>query len=152
MLDNEDSQRKYVAVPDPPPGSHAISGINSYYWHDEYMAIAALPQAERGPAVIAFYEKNFWNDWLAQILDDDLAARVMDSGVNQGAGTACGLLQRAVNSLGGVYIEPDGHWGPITLAAVNNQNPFSLLNAFRTVRAAKYREQGNLALVPRAQK
>ena len=166
VLSNEDAGLEYADVPDPVPdgpndsfeemamkrNARAISGINSFYWTEDYNKIKAIPQAERGLAVRAFYPKNFWGAWLAQIIDDDLAARVMDSGVNQGAGTACGLLQRAVNSLGGVYIEPDGHWGPITLAAVNNQNPFSLLNAFRTVRAAKYREQGNLALVPRAEK
>lgn len=152
MMDNEDRERKHAVVPDPPPGSYAISGINSHYWPDDFCRIQLIPDAERGPAIEEFYNKNFWNHWLADIISDDVAARVFDSGVNQGPGIACKLIQHSVNSLQSTQIEADGKWGPITLAAINNLNPIQLLNKFRDMRAAQYRATGNVPLVPRALK
>ena len=107
VLDNEDRTRACAVVPDPPPGSFALSGINSHYWPDDFARISALPQSERLPAVIDFYRVNFWNDWLEQMVSDDLTARVLDSRVNQGAGTATRLLQQAVNAIGGIRIGED---------------------------------------------
>jgi len=117
---------------------YAISGINSGAWPAEYAAISALPQPSRVPAVQAFYEEHFWNDWLVQLDSDDLAKRVFDFAVNGGAGTAVMTMQRAVNSLGG-SLTVDGGWGPLTVAAANAADQEALVQAFIAARAAHYR-------------
>ena len=132
--------------------ARAIAGINSHYWPDQYAECLAIPRLERGPYLKTFYEKYFWNRWLEGIVSEDIAARVFDSGFNQGQGIACKLIQHSVNALQSTQIEADGKWGPVTLAAVNNLNPIQLLNKFRDMRAAQYRVTGNDALVPRALK
>ena len=140
MMDNEDRRREYAVVPDYPPGSHAISGINSHSYPDEYAIIAGMPQAERGSWVENFYELHFWSSWYEQIVSVDVAKRVFDMAVNGGPGTAVKLIQMAVNSLGGVQIAIDGAWGPHTVDAINNQNPVQLVQAFQAQREQHYRD------------
>ncbi len=55
-----------------------------------------------------------------QIMDPELAALMVDAGVQHGVENAIEMLQRAV----GVTV--DGHLGPISLAAVNADEPRSL--------------------------
>lgn len=138
MMGNEDPARACAEVPDAPAGSHAISGINSHAYPQQFAAIAALPQDQREAAVKAFYQSEFWSAYLGSLISDDLAARVLDEAVNAGPGTAVKLLQQAINDLGGIRIPVDGAWGPITVAAANNQNQTMLLNAFRQARIAHY--------------
>jgi type VI secretion system secreted protein VgrG len=138
----EDSQMACAVVADAVPAGcsgpcYAISGINSGLWPTEFAAIAALPQASRAPAVEAFYQAHYWNNWFAQLDSDDLAKRVFDFAVNGGPGTAVMTLQRAVNALGG-SLAVDGGWGPLTLAAVNAADPNALLEAFIAARVAHY--------------
>jgi len=138
----EDPHMACAQVSDPCPAGcappcYAISGINSGAWPDDFATIAALPQASRPPAVQAFYQAKFWNNWLAQLVTDDLAKRVFDFGVNGGAGTSVITLQQAVNSLG-ASLKVDGGWGPNTLAATNNCDQAALVQAFITARAAHY--------------
>jgi hypothetical protein len=139
MMDNEDRRRQYAIVPDYPPGSHAISGINSHSYPDEFQIIAGIPQAERGSWVKNFYEIHFWSSWYGQIISNDVAKRVFDMAVNGGPGTAVKLIQAAVNSIKGAQIVVDGHWGPHTLEAINNQNSAMLVNAFQSQREDHYR-------------
>ena len=110
----EDSNMACANLPDAPPGAFAISGINSRAFPSDYSSIAAEPQALRAPMVKAFYQKNFWNKWLEQIADPELAKRVFDAGVNMGADTAVKILQ------GSLAIHVDGVWGPLTLSEVNS--------------------------------
>lgn len=139
---SEDSQMACAMVPDSTPAGatgpcHAISGINSGLWPDQFATIAALPQASRLPAVQAFYEAHYWNNWFAQLISDDLAKRVFDFSVNGGGGTAVKTLQQAVNILGG-NLTVDGGWGPATLAAANGANQAALVQAFIATRVAHY--------------
>jgi lysozyme family protein len=137
LMGNEDSRLQYADVPD--AGGRAISGINSLSFPDDYARIAAIAQIQRGPAVAEFYLKNFWNPMRAGgIEDQEVANRYFDAGVNMGMHTSCKLLQEAVNLLKPDLLKEDGMNGPATLAAVNAQDPESLLAAFRSLRMGHY--------------
>jgi lysozyme family protein len=139
LLDNEDFKRAYKVVPDAPPGAFAVSGINSAAFPQDFDAISKMMISERGVAVQAFYFKNFWNGWFAQLVSDAVAKRVFDMAVNGGAGTAVKLLQRAVNSFTlSDRLVVDGGWGPRTVAAVNAISPLTLIEAFQQQRIAHY--------------
>lgn len=133
ILNNEDGSRQYKTVPDAPPGAFAISGINSASYPEEFARINAIPLAERGVAVEQFYQSEFWNHWYAQLVSDDVAKRVLDAAVNMGPGTAVRLLQDAAGC------EPDGAWGPNTVAAVNAAGE-GLVTLFKQTRLAHYQE------------
>lgn len=132
MLDNEDPARAYAIVSDDPPGAHAISGINSAKFPQEYAAIAALPQNERGPAVEQFYQTHFWNKWIEQLIDNELAKRELDASVNMGEGTAVKCLQNAL------AIKADGAWGPITVSEANSEP--NIVITFKAARLLHYKD------------
>ena len=111
VLDFEDAARQYKTVAD--TGGQAISGINSAAFPSEFAAINSCPQAQRGPLVQAFYQRNFWNQWYVQLADDGIAKRVLDMAVNGGAVTAVKLLQ------GSLGIHADGLFGPLTVTETN---------------------------------
>jgi lysozyme family protein len=137
LLDWEDSQRAYAAVPD--VGGYAIAGINSASWPQQYVQIASLPQAQRGPAVANFYQRYFWISLIAVELDSqDIANRLMDQAVNGGQVSGVKLLQKAANQCGAVLVQ-DGAMGSRTIAAVNTIDPAQLLTAYRAARVANYR-------------
>lgn len=138
MMVNEDAPRAYKTVPDAPPGASAISGINSVAFPSEFAAINAIPQAQRGEHVENFYETCFWNQWIDQIVSDDVAKRVFDAMVNMGPSTACRLLQSAANTLGVPAIAVDGNWGPLTVGTANACDPAALTAAFISARVAHY--------------
>lgn len=140
VMDNEDAQRQYLVCADAPPGAHAISGINSEAFPEDFARIAALAQVNRPAAVEAFYREHFWNQWLAALESDEVAKRVMDCSFNQGGGTGVRLLQEAVNLVRHSLIETDGLWGPVTLAAANACDETELTNAFRGLRTAAYKD------------
>jgi lysozyme family protein len=138
----EDPSMACEQVPDAAPAGvagpcYAISGINSGAWPGPFASIAALPQDGRTSAVEQFYQAQFWNNWLAQMISDDVAKRVFDFGVNAGTGTAVKTLQQAVNALGG-KLAVDGGWGPQTLAAANAAEGAALVQAFIAARVAHY--------------
>lgn len=144
LLPNEDyTPPRYEVVPDPTkndPNAQAVSGINSAYWPEDFAAIVALPQSERGPAVESFYRQRFWNQWLEQMTSNRVAAMVLDASVNQGAGWATKFLQTACGAT------VDGAFGPNTLAAVNSTSPEIIVPAFIEAREARYREVGGPSL------
>jgi lysozyme family protein len=135
----EDPEREYATVSDAPPGAHAIAGVNSAAWPEEFAAIDALAQADRADAVSSFYATHFWTQWLASLQSDEVAKRVFDAGVNMGSRTAARLLQGAVNDCGG-SLAVDGQLGPLSLTAVNSVDPAMLVAAFCARRAAHYDE------------
>jgi len=139
VLDNEDAKREYALVPDAPPGAHAISGINSAAFPEQFNAIAAIPQAQRGPAIAQFYQTHFWTPLdAAGLVDQDVANRVLDQAVNGGFKSGCKLLQVAGNACGCTLVE-DGSIGPSTLAAVNAIDQADLLVAYRVARINHYK-------------
>ena len=76
-----------------------------------------------------FYEINFWKPLYDEIEDQFVANKLFDLGVLFGIGTAVEYIQ------GVLKLTPDGLFGPATLAAVNEAEPFSLLTAYKTVLA-----------------
>ncbi len=139
MMANEDSTFSYAEAPDAPPGAAAISGVNSKSFPAEFAAIAAIPQAERGPTVRAFYQDKFWSPWYARLSTNDVAKRVFDEAVNGGAKTAVRMLQLAVNNVSTQATSVDGVWGPKTVDDSNACNQEELVQTFITVRRAHYR-------------
>jgi lysozyme family protein len=140
MMDNEDAARAYAMVPD--VGGYAISGINSAAWPVQFEKIAALPVAQRAPLVELFYQTEFWNQWYAQLVSNDVAKRVFDTSVNIDEKKAVKLLQNAINGIvgnGSSYtVATDGAWGPQTLTAANGASTSQLVSAFKQLRVAHY--------------
>jgi lysozyme family protein len=58
---------------------------------------------------------------------------VFDTAVNSGVATAIRLLQTAVG------VHADGHFGPLTLAAVKAKSPGDTIHAFHAAHEAFYR-------------
>ena len=148
LMDNEDAARAYAVVPDAPPGAFAISGINSAAWPLRYPLIAAIPQTERGPAVEAFYEEHYWNQWYAQLTSDEVAKRVFDFAVNAGSVAAVRCLQEACNSLkrtdpSGLatefHLHVDGELGQDTVGTANDTDSATLVAAFQQARVSYYK-------------
>ena len=140
MMDFEDPQRACEQVVVSGLGS-AISGINSNTWPEEFAAITATPQSERGPLVKEFYEEHFWNKWYAQLVSDELCNRIFDFAVNSGSGEAVCCLQQALNALAGsgaAQLVDDGEWGPLTVDAANTADATALTKAFQAQRVAHY--------------
>lgn len=154
MMSFEDPEFLFKKVPDAPDiyttdpssptgtrvriGAYAISGINSHSYPAQFSHIESIPQAQRAAAVENFYELMFWNKWYDQIVSDEVAKRVFQFAVNRGPETAVEVLQQAVNALGGAQIDDDGDWGPITVAAVNNQNSAMLVNSLQAQMLGSY--------------
>ena len=143
MIDNEDRTQAHACNPDACPSGcsgpcYAISGINSGAYPTQFAAIAATPQAQRGPAVESFYQKEFFNQYEAQ-LSDPVEERILDAKVNNGPVTGCKFLQEAINSVtGSGTVTVDGQWGPATVAAANACDQNALVSAIQATRKAYY--------------
>lgn len=125
---------RYKQVEDYPPGSSAISGVNSHVYPVQFARIALIPQSQRGPFIQNFYQIEFWNKWFAEIVSDEVAKRVFDEAVNAGPMTAVKILQIALK------IEDDGLWGPVTVAAANAAVESSLVSGFIAARIQHYKD------------
>ena len=145
VLQSEDPLGRCEEVPDPTKSdlsAYSISGINSHYWPEDFERVYALPRSQRMPEVFAFYEKNFWNKWLAGIVLNNPAAYILDCTVNPGPSAGVKIAQNALVILGASALEVDGHLGPETLSAVNSVDPGRLLTAMMLERTAYYRMRG----------
>lgn len=80
-----------------------------------------------------FFRANFWDvNRLGDLVSQEVANKVYDSGVNQGTGTAAILLQKCLG------VNADGGIGPVTIAAANKMDGVALAGAFKAARIAKY--------------
>jgi hypothetical protein len=134
----EDPHRTYKEAPDAAPAGFigkcfSIAGINSGAFPLDYRYIVSLPTEERAVPVKAFYRSHFWNQWLEQLQEDELAKRVYDMGVNAGLGTAVKLLQNCL------AIHADGVLGPLTVKEANEHGP-GLVDTYKAAREQHYRE------------
>ena len=150
LLNEAGNPPRYDIDPDPTkddPGAQVCAGVNSASFPKDFAAIAALPISERPAAVFSFYQRTYWNQYIAQLTSNAIAAVVMDAEVNEGQRIGGRLLQEAVPAAGGPVVDVDGLLGPNTLAAANSVPPSMLLPAFQSVREAAYRKIGgpNLA-------
>ena len=76
----------------------------------------------------AIYHVLFWQRVNADEMIDPLQFQALDFAVNSGIGVAVRKLQLAAG------VADDGHWGPVTKAAVNGTNPGVLLLLFIAAR------------------
>jgi len=67
------------------------------------------------------YRKDFWDRIHADKLPDGVAFQLFDFAVNSGVETAVRYLQRAVG------VADDGHWGPISQAALEKRSESDLI-------------------------
>lgn len=101
--------------------------------------LRALAADERlNGLVFDLYRERYWKAEYERIESQDVASKVFDLAVNMGPQQAHKLLQRAVRATGR-KVDDDGVLGPVTLAAVNEARPDTLLAAFRSEAAGFYR-------------
>lgn len=74
---------------------------------------------------------------LAEIVDQDVANRVLSFAINEGPPQAVKIVQKALNSLG-YFLAEDGEVGKATLDAINTAQPEKLIDAVRTFQAQFY--------------
>lgn len=85
---------------------------------------------------IDFYLAAFWNRYhIGKLVDQALAEKIFDIGVNEGGGTAIRLMQQG---LGLPSDQCDGVIGPVTAQAAN-MDPAKTLMLFQQNAAAYYR-------------
>ena len=96
------------------------------------------------------YHRDFWlKGNFDQISDPTLAVQLFDFSVNLGIKVGIKLLQRAIRA-GGIHIQDDGIFGPLTLSGVKNSESKVLLAAIKSEAAGYYRYL--VAKNPRLQK
>jgi lysozyme family protein len=88
---------------------------------------------------IAIYKRDYWDAVNCDALPPMLAVALFDCAVNQGAGIAPKLLQRALGA------SPDGVIGPKTIAAAERADPSEALVQFLGWRLRRYAFTGNAA-------
>lgn len=90
--------------------------------------IATLTRAD----AIAIYKRDFWDRVHGDDLPSAVAYQALDAAVNHGSGNAVRWLQRAAG------VADDGHFGPVTLAAVKAASPADLVLRFNSIRLDFY--------------
>lgn len=104
----------YVNNPKDPGGETKFGISKRSYPH---LNIAALTRED----VRKIYLVDFWNRINADYLSPAVAYQLFDFAVNSGIGTAIRYFQRTIN------VADDGHWGPISQAAVKNWSENDLI-------------------------
>ena len=97
------------------PGGETKWGISKRSYPD--VDIKALTRETAKP----IYERDFWNRIHADQLPDGVAYQLFDFAINSGIETAVRYLQRAVG------VADDGHWGPVSAAAVAGRTESDLI-------------------------
>jgi lysozyme family protein len=100
----------YVNNPDD-PGGETQWGISKRTYPE--LDIKALTR----PEAIEIYRRDFWQRVHGDELHPAVAYQALDFAVNSGVETAIRKLQAAAG------VADDGHWGPVTAAAVKRQRP-----------------------------
>lgn len=77
---------------------------------------------------IAIYKRDFWDRVHADELPAGLRFQALDAAVNSGIESSVRWLQRAAG------VADDGHWGPITRAAVKARGENDMIMRFNAIR------------------
>jgi lysozyme family protein len=86
-----------------------------------------------------FYKTGFWYPGKYGLIDDqDLSTKAFDLGVNMGIKQGAKCIQRALLAVG-VDLKDDGAIGPVTIEAINGEDPLIVLAATRSEAAGFYR-------------
>lgn len=115
----------YVNLP-ADPGGETQWGIAKRSYPN--VDIKALTREE----AIAIYHRDFWGTVDGDQLPSALAFQALDAAVNHGVGTAVRWLQRAAG------VADDGHFGPVSLAAVKAADPSDMVLKFLSYRLDFY--------------
>ena len=75
------------------------------------------------------YREDYWPSEYDQLVNQPVATKLFDCGVNMGLLTAGTLAQKEVAALGG-RVSIDGHVGMLTVIAMNNCDPVKFLFGF----------------------
>ena len=100
------------------PGGETRWGISKRSYPS--VNIATLTKEQAGE----IYRRDFWDKCHADDLPPALAFQVFDMAVNSGIGTAIRKLQLAAG------VADDGHWGPVTAAAIGQMTDHALTIGF----------------------
>jgi lysozyme family protein len=115
----------YVNNPQDPGGETNWGIAKRSYPHVD---IKALTRAQ----AVEIYRRDFWDQVHGEELPPALAFQALDAAVNHGIGNAVRWLQRAAG------VADDGHFGPVSLAALKAASENDLLLRFNGVRLRFY--------------
>lgn len=109
------------------PGGATMKGVTLKTYSDWLGRQATKDELRAIPAehLRTIYKARFWDAVRGDELPSGLDYVVFDMAVNSGPGRAARMLQAAVGAT------PDGSIGPKTLAAVNAQDPGTLIATFQ---------------------
>ena len=131
------SEGGYVNHPSDPGGMTNL-GVTKRVW-EEWVGRESNEKEMRSltPEMVEpLYKRKFWDACKCDELPIGIDYLVFDFAVNAGVGRSAKTLQTAVG------VPADGGIGPITLAAVNKQDPAELVEKFSDVKEAFYRTLG----------
>ena len=86
---------------------------------------------------VAIYKRDYWDACKCEELPPEIAVAVFDCAVNQGAGIAIRLLQKALR------VTSDGIIGPKTMAAARKADAMELVLDFLSWRLRRYANTAN---------
>lgn len=104
------------------PGGETKWGISKRSYPQLNIAILTRDDA------IFIYKRDFWEPIHADDLPRPVAFQMLDSAVNSGIGQSVRFLQRAVG------VADDGHFGPVSLAALKTADANDVLFLFNAER------------------
>ena len=109
------------------PGGATMKGVTLKTYSDWLGRQAAKDELRNIPTehLRTIYKARFWDAVRGDELPSGVDYVVFDMAVNSGPGRAARMLQAAVGAT------PDGSIGPKTLAAVNAQDPATLIATFQ---------------------
>lgn len=154
--DGKDSKWFYTKGDPGDPGGETVHGIARNPWPSwqGWPLVDALKSNPDFPRIMltnetinsfvdVFYQKNFWNKILGDLINAQVIAnQVFDSAVNQGVVAGSKLLQESINWVDNC-LKVDGKIGPITIDALNricfgSGGADKVLSRFLELRRAKY--------------
>lgn len=145
MMSNEDATREGTVTSDPTVRNRsavARLGVNSDA-HPEAVDVGfyTMPLTDAIEWAAKLYRTNYWETILGpQIIDQDVANKFFDLGVNEGTMEITKIVQRSANFLAtSPSLIVDGKMGPATLAQVNAAAPGAMLTAIKRYAEDFYR-------------
>jgi lysozyme family protein len=128
------SEGGYVNHPSDPGGMTNL-GVTKRVW-EEWVGRESNEKEMRSltPEMVApLYKRKFWDACHCDLLPSGIDYLVFDFAVNAGPGRSAKILQTAIG------VPADGGIGPVTLAAVNKEDPAALIEKFSDAKESFYR-------------
>lgn len=129
MMDHEDTRRSGRVTED--SGGKTRFGIAQKFHPHLAPEFFTMDRDQALAFARTFYQANYWEDMqLRDLVDQLVADKLLDMGVNMGVTEAAHLAQRAASGLllgSASAPKDDGKWGPKTIAALNGCAPANLI-------------------------